>query len=71
MDALQDLVKKGLDEQVLKRIESLMEVYPISFILCYINSILYRQNWKSKALTFYQKCYDMIPNKDSLEDNFK
>ena len=46
MDALQDLVKKGLDEQVLKRIESLMEVYLISFILCDINSILYRQNWK-------------------------
>ena len=71
MDGLLNLVKSGLDKQVHERIESLMEVYPDSFILCNINAWLYRQiGNKQRALTFYQKCYDMMPNKDSLEEIF-
>ncbi len=38
MDGLQHLVKNGLDKQVHERIESLMKVYPDSFILCNINA---------------------------------
>lgn len=71
MEGLQELVKNGLDEQVHERIESLMEVYPNSFILCDINAWLYRQvGNRQKALAFYQKCYDMMANKDSLVEIF-
>ena len=71
MDGLQHLVKNGLDKQVHERIECLMKVYPDSFILCNINAWLYRQiGNKQRALIFYQKCYDIMPNKDSLEEIF-